>query len=103
MKKLIFAGIILVGAIAQAALPSRQEIAQAELTYVKTHAGVKARVAYLGGTNFQASETKNNTYTVVTDNGCAFNARIAYGEFGYTPNHPNKGIQALYLSKSVCK
>lgn len=103
MKSLIVAMTVLVaGVSAHAARPSWTEITQAEAAYVKNHAGVKARVAYLGGTAFTAVEKVNNVYTITTNNGCAFNARLAYGEFGFNPAATNKGFDGLSLSKSVC-
>ncbi|KYG65904.1 hypothetical protein AZI86_02180 [Bdellovibrio bacteriovorus] len=103
MKKLIVAMTVLVaGVSAHAARPSWTEISQAKTAYVKNHAGIKARVAYLGGTAFTAVENANNRYTITTNNGCAFNARIAYSEFGFNPSAADKGFDGLSLSKSVC-
>lgn len=104
MKKMILAlAVISAVTSAHAALPSRQEIAKAEVNYVQNHKKVKALVAQLGAQNFQLAKIKNYTYQVVTNNNCAFNARVAYGAFGYNPSVPSKGFDNLYLSKAVCK
>lgn len=103
MNKLMVAMTVLVAGIsAHAARPSWSEISQAEVAYVQNHSAVKARVASLGGTSFSAVEKSNNIYTITTDSGCAFNARLAYGDYGYNPSLPSKGFNGLTLSKSTC-
>lgn len=103
MKKMILAmAVISAATSAHAARISFQEIAQAEVTYVQNHKTVKALVAKLGAQDFQLAEGRNNNYKVITNNGCAFNARVAYGSFGYNPSTPTKGFDNVYVSKAVC-
>lgn len=103
MKNLIVAMTVLVaGVTAHAARPSWTEISKGEVEYVNNHAGVKSRVASLGAAAFKAVETRNNLYTITTNNGCAFNAQLSYGEFGYNPTVPSKGINGLSFSKPSC-
>ncbi len=103
MKKMILAfAVISAATSAQAARISFQEIAQAEVVYVQNHKNVKALVAQLGATEFQLAETTNNTYKVITNNGCAFKARVAYDSFGYNPAVASKGFDNVYVGRAVC-
>ena len=79
------------------------EITEAEIAHLRTHKNVVSMLNKVGARDFTVTEVRNNLYEIATDNNCSFHARIAYGDFGYNPTLPNKGIDNVFTSNSSCQ